>query len=110
MARAHGGTKLLLLLGLSGASRATVVHGPNGLYATMTTTLYSDPITLSAGQISNEGMPFTMPAGAYAVTEFHGDVVYADSLMPVPLSEVYNRAPPTPLPPAGPALVRPISC
>ena len=63
-------------------------------YTVTTATYYSDPITLAAGEMvftSPQTTELKMPNGSYAITRFIGDIVYADTKQPVPLSEVYDH-------------------
>ena len=68
-------------------------HAPNDrvhAYSMTRMTYYYDPMTLAAGQMlftDPAHTPLQMPDGEYAVTYFVGDVVYADTQEPVPLSE-----------------------
>ena len=75
-------------------SRSTVVTGPGGSYAVKQETYYSDSITLKAGHMvftDKDKTRLKMPSGRYAITHFVGDIVFADTHEPVPLSEVYDH-------------------
>ena len=74
------------------SQRTTLITGAKGSYTTTQETYYSQNITLKAGHMiftDIDKTPLRMPQGEYAITHFIGDIVFADTHEPVPLSEVY---------------------
>jgi len=76
------------------STASTVLTGEAGSFTVTQETFYSDPITLEAGHMvftDPNKTPLKMPSGEYAITYFIGDIVFADTHQPVPLSEVYDH-------------------
>lgn len=76
------------------SATSTVLTGEAGPYTVKQQTFFSKPITLEAGHMiftNPDKTPLKMPSGEYAITYFIGDIVNADTLQPVPLSEVYDH-------------------
>lgn len=76
------------------SSHTEVIRAGNASYTTTQVTYYSQSITLEAGHMiftPPNKTPLKMPSGKYALTHFIGDIVYADTHEPVPLSEVYTH-------------------
>ena len=74
------------------SQHTTLITGTKGSYTTTQETYYSQNITLKAGHMiftDIDKTPLKMPLGEYAITHFIGDIVFADTHEPVPLSEVY---------------------
>ena len=93
----------VLMLSLAGAAAvefglasttSAILTGEAGSYTVKQQTFYSDPITLGAGRMvftDSNKTRLKMPSGDYAITYFIGDIVFADTHEPVPLSEVYDH-------------------
>ena len=76
------------------STASAVLSGEAGSYTVHQETYYSAPITLEAGHMvfTDSGKtPLKMPSGEYAITYFIGDIVFADTHQPAPLSEVYDH-------------------
>ena len=94
---------LLLLLSVASAAAiefglastaSAVLTGEAGSFTVQQETYYSAPITLEAGHMVFTDYAKTrlkMPSGEYAITYFIGDIVFADTHQPVPLSDVYDH-------------------
>lgn len=76
------------------STASAVLTGVAGSYTVQQATYYSAPITLEAGHMvftDSDKTRLKMPEGEYAITYFIGDIVFADTHQPVPLSEVYDH-------------------